>query len=103
LTVSNGTATDTLTVNGLDGGARFQLSQDANGGTVVQLASTRVFNVSTVTELNAAILQMDSGGQNAAPNANYTINITASFSLSSELYALNLLSGSSVTINGSDG
>ncbi|MHC2433787.1 Ig-like domain-containing protein [Bradyrhizobium sp. USDA 4451] len=103
LTVSNGTVTDTLTVNGLDGGARFQLSQDANGGTIVQLVSTRVFNVSNVTELNAAILQMDSGGQNAAPNANYTINITASFSLSSELYALNLLSGSSVTINGSDG
>ncbi|WP_168858726.1 Ig-like domain-containing protein [Bradyrhizobium brasilense] len=103
LSISNGTVTDTLTVNGLDGGARFQLSQDANGGTVVQLVSTRVFNVSNVTELNAAILQMDSGGQNAAPNANYTINITASFSLSSELYALNLLSGSSVTINGSDG
>ncbi|MGY4256097.1 hypothetical protein ACVI1L_003165 [Bradyrhizobium sp. USDA 4516] len=103
LSISNGTVTDTLTVNGLDGGARFQLSQDANGGTVVQLVSTRVFNVSNVTELNAAVLQMDSGGQNAAPNANYTINITASFSLSSELYALNLLSGSSVTINGSDG
>nr|WP_283811343.1 Ig-like domain-containing protein [Bradyrhizobium uaiense] len=103
VTVSNGTVTDTLTVNGLDGGARFQLSQDANGGTIVQLVSTRVFNVSNVTELNAAILQMDSGGQNAAPNANYTINITANFSLSSELYALNLLSGSSVTINGSDG
>ncbi|QOZ37283.1 hypothetical protein XH92_41830 [Bradyrhizobium sp. CCBAU 53421] len=103
LSISNGTTTDTLTVTGLDGGTRFQLSQDANGGTIVQIVSTRVFNVSNVAELNAAILQMDSGGQNAASNANYTINITANFGLTSELYALNLLGGSSVTINGSDG
>ncbi len=103
LSISNGTTTDTLTVNGLDGGTRFQLTQDANGGTIVQITSTRVFNVASVADLNAAILQMDSGGQNAAQNANYTINITANFSLTSELYAFNLLSGSSVTINGSDG
>ncbi|MCC8977059.1 beta strand repeat-containing protein, partial [Bradyrhizobium brasilense] len=103
LSISNGTTTDTLTLAGVGAGASFQLSQDANGGTIVQIVSTRVFNVSNVAELNAAILQMDSGGQNAAPNANYTINITANFSLTSELYALNLLSGSSVTINGSDG
>ncbi|MCP1974733.1 Ig-like domain-containing protein [Bradyrhizobium elkanii] len=103
LSISNGTTTDTLTVTGLDGGTRFQLTQDANGGTVVQIVSTRIFNVSSVAELNAAITQMDSGGQNAAQNANYTINITADFSLTSELYAFNLLSGSSVTINGSDG
>ena len=103
LSISNGTTTDTLTVTGLDGGTRFQLSQDANGGTVVQIVSTRVFNVSSVAELNAAITQMDSGGQNAAQNANYTINVTADFSLTSELFAFNLLSGSSVTINGSDG
>ncbi|MCP1840973.1 hypothetical protein ACVIHI_006109 [Bradyrhizobium sp. USDA 4524] len=103
LSISNGTTTDTLTLAGVGAGTSFQLSQDANGGTIVQVVSTRVFNVSNVAELNAAILQMDSGGQNAAPNANYTINITANFSLTSELYALNLLSGSSVTINGSDG
>ncbi|WP_198960843.1 Ig-like domain-containing protein [Bradyrhizobium sp. UFLA03-84] len=103
LSISNGTTTDTLTVTGLDGGTRFQLTQDANGGTIVQIVSTRVFNVASVADLNAAILQMDSGGQNAAQNANYTINITANFSLTSELYAFNLLSGSSVTINGSDG
>ena len=103
LSISNGTTTDTLTVNGLDGGTRFQLTQDATGGTIVQIISTRVFNVASVADLNAAILQMDSGGQNAAQNANYTINITANFSLTSELYAFNLLSGSSVTINGSDG
>ncbi|VIO66617.1 Adhesin BmaC autotransporter [Bradyrhizobium ivorense] len=103
LSVSNGTTTDTLTLAGVGAGTSFQLSQDANGGTIVQVVSTRVFNVANVAQLNAAILQMDSGGQNAAPNANYTINITANFSLTSELYALNLLSGSSVTINGSDG
>ncbi|WP_420968217.1 Ig-like domain-containing protein [Bradyrhizobium sp. B120] len=103
LSVSNGTTTDTLTLAGVGAGTSFQLSQDANGGTIVQVVSTRVFNVSNVAQLNAAILQMDSGGANAAPNANYTINITANFSLTSELYALNLLSGSSVTINGSDG
>ncbi|MCC8943255.1 autotransporter-associated beta strand repeat-containing protein, partial [Bradyrhizobium sp. Arg68] len=103
LSVSNGTTTDTLTLAGVGAGTSFQLSQDANGGTIVQIVSTRVFNVANVAQLNAAILQMDSGGQNAAPNANYTINITANFSLTSELYALNLLSGSSVTINGSDG
>ncbi|MCC8960603.1 autotransporter-associated beta strand repeat-containing protein, partial [Bradyrhizobium sp. Pear77] len=102
LSISNGTATDTLTLAGV-GGTSFQLSQDANGGTIVQVVSTRVFNVSNVAELNAAILQMDSGGTNAAANASYTINITANFSLTSELYAFNLLSGSSVTINGSDG
>ncbi|WP_375777522.1 Ig-like domain-containing protein [Bradyrhizobium sp. ma5] len=103
LSISNGTTTDTLTLAGVGSGTSFQLSQDANGGTIVQVVSTRVFNASNVAELNAAILQMDSGGVNAAANANYTINITANFSLTSELYALNLLSGSSVTINGSDG
>ncbi|MGY3693799.1 hypothetical protein ACVIGA_003879 [Bradyrhizobium sp. USDA 3240] len=103
LSISNGTTTDTLTLAGVGSGTSFQLSQDANGGTIVQVVSTRVFNASNVAELNAAILQMDSSGVNAAANANYTINITANFSLTSELYALNLLSGSSVTINGSDG
>ncbi|WP_167386908.1 Ig-like domain-containing protein [Bradyrhizobium mercantei] len=103
LSISNGTTTDTLTLAGVGAGTSFQLSQDVSGGTIVQVVSTRVFNVSNVTDLNAAILQMDSSGQNAAANANYTINITANFSLTSELYALNLLSGSSVTINGSDG
>ncbi|WP_338830264.1 Ig-like domain-containing protein [Bradyrhizobium sp. 27S5] len=103
LSISNGTTTDTLTLTGVGAGTSFQLSQDATGGTIVQVVSTRVFNVSNVAELNAAILQMDSGGVNAAPSASYTINITANFSLTSELYALNLLSGSSVTINGSDG
>ncbi|GKQ56105.1 Ig-like domain-containing protein [Bradyrhizobium sp. Ce-3] len=103
LSISNGTTTDTLTLAGVGAGTSFQLSQDANGGTIVQVVSTRVFNVSNVAELNAAILQMDSGGVNAAANANYTINITANFNLTSELYALNLLSGSSVTVNGSDG
>ncbi|GIQ76412.1 Ig-like domain-containing protein [Bradyrhizobium sp. RD5-C2] len=103
LSISNGTTTDTLTLAGVGSGTSFQLSQDANGGTIVQVVSTRVFNASNVAELNAAILQMDSSGVNAAANASYTINITANFSLTSELYALNLLSGSSVTINGSDG
>jgi hypothetical protein len=53
------------------------------------------------TSLNGAIRSIDVGGSNAATNTNYTITLTASITLSAaDLLAINLPSGSSLTIVG---
>jgi Hint domain len=61
------------------------------------------FNVTNETELNADIRAIDVSGADAAQNTNYVINITANINLSTELLAINLESGSSLTLAGTNG
>ena len=56
---------------------------------------TTVLSVSSEAGLNNAILAIDLIGSGA-----YVINLTTSITLSSDLYAINLQSGASLTING---
>ena len=56
------------------------------------------------TSLNGAIRSIDVGGSNAATSTNYTITLTASITLSAaDLLAINLPTGSSLTIVGGTG
>jgi hypothetical protein len=64
---------------------------------------TTTFTVANETQLNTAIQAIDAGGADAAANTAYTIDITGQISLTSELPAINLDSGSSVTIAGTNG
>jgi hypothetical protein len=58
------------------------------------------FQVANQTDLNNAITQIDVGGASAAINTAYTITLTSSFTLSTDLWAINLASGSSLTVQG---
>src|SRR5262245_43697980 len=58
------------------------------------------FSVANQAQLDSALQQIDAGGGSAAANTAYTITLTADFSLSSNIWAINLLGGSSVTIDG---
>jgi hypothetical protein len=56
-----------------------------------------VFNVSTEADLNAALQQID---LSPAQNTNYTINFENSITLTSQLDAINLIGGDTLTIDG---
>ena len=78
----------------------FVLSADSAGtGTTVSLVQSS-YLVASEADLNAALAQIDLTGQSSAPNIAYAITFTASFTLSTDLYAINLAGGSTVTING---
>src|SRR5580704_16363988 len=53
--------------------------------------------------LNSVIAAIDLGGSDAQPGANYVINITGQINLTTDLLAINLAPGSSLTIEGTDG
>ena len=89
LTVKSGTTTVMLNVSAAD--ATLQAQADAGGGTKLSLP---VPTVDTEAELNAALLSI------ASRNAANTINIGASFTLDTDLAAINLGAGGSLTING---
>jgi len=77
----------------------FVLQPDAGTGTTVTVVQSG-FLVASEADLNAALAQIDLTGRFSAPNVAYTITFTASFALTADLYAINLASGSAVTING---
>jgi hypothetical protein len=65
---------------------------------------TTTFTATDFASLNTAIKAIDAQGAQAAPNTAYTINITGTINvIGGGLEAINLLSGSSVTILGSNG
>src|SRR6516162_4384066 len=63
---------------------------------------TSNFSVGDITTLNTDIRSIDVGGSNAATNTNYTITFTGDINLTSQLLAINLASGSTLTIEGSN-
>ena len=81
----------------------FVLQADAGTGTAAGTSVTVVqsdFLVASEADLNAALALIDVGGKFATPNVAYTIMFTAGFTLTTDLDAINLAGGSSVTING---
>ena len=69
---------------------------------VAPVPETTYSNDSEAT-LNDAIQKIDVGGADAAPNTAYTIDITGTIDLTTALLAINLESGSSLTIAGTTG
>ena len=62
-----------------------------------------IFTVASEADLNADIRAIDVSGADAAQNTNYVINITGTIDLTTDLLAINLESGSSLTIAGTNG
>ncbi|HEV2364217.1 MAG TPA: hypothetical protein VGS12_08485 [Caulobacteraceae bacterium] len=77
----------------------FYLSTDGTSGTDVQAIQTS-FSVASEADLNAALQAIDLTGAQSRPNTAYTITLAAGFTLASDLDAVNLASGDSLTING---
>ncbi|MGO9356779.1 MAG: autotransporter-associated beta strand repeat-containing protein, partial [Xanthobacteraceae bacterium] len=100
LTVTSGSITDVLTLSGTAAGTQFSLVSDGHGGTEIPQTSS---NDNSEAALNAEIRAIDVGGADAAPNTAYVINIDGPISLTSDLLAINLDSGSSLTIAGTNG
>jgi tetratricopeptide (TPR) repeat protein len=67
------------------------------------LTMTTEFTVASEADLNAAIRAIDLSGSDAATNTAYTIKITTTISLTTDLLALNLPSGSSAIVEGTNG
>ena len=91
-----GTTVASLNLTGSFGSQQFTAVNDQNGGTSI-LQTT--FIATDFNSLNAAIKAIDATGADAAANTSYTIEVTAGISLG-VLEAINLNSGSSVTIEG---
>ena len=77
----------------------FQVTADGTGGAAVRLLQTQ-FTIASESDLNAALALIDLGGAQSAANLNYTLTFTSGFTLSSDLYAINLAAGDTLTING---
>lgn len=77
----------------------FQVTADGTGGAAIRVLQTQ-FTIASQGDLNAALAQIDLGGAQSAANLNYTLTFTSGFTLSSDLYAINLAAGDTLTING---
>ncbi|MCX7383867.1 MAG: hypothetical protein NT133_21165, partial [Alphaproteobacteria bacterium] len=103
LTVTSNGTVETLKVSGLPDGT-VAISTDSTGGTKVTGTPTS-YLVHNETELNDALAKMDIGGIYSAVNTPYTITLApglpnGSLTLSQNALAVNLMSGSSLTIIG---
>ena len=98
LTVTGGGVTDTLTLAGLAARSSFMLRSDGHGGTTV-IDST----VTNEADLNTLIGSIDLTGTNAGADRSYAITIDGTLPLGGSLSAINLPSGASLTITGTDG
>ena len=100
VTVTSGNSSDVLTFDGLISSNQLLVLSDGQGGTA--LTGTTV-SLADGTVLNTTIRAIDVGGIDAAPNTAYTIDISGPIDLTTALLAINLESGSSLTIAGTNG
>jgi hypothetical protein len=77
----------------------FVLQADASGGTQITVVQNR-YLVGSEADLNAALAQIDVGGKAAAAGQFYTIVLTAGFTLTSDIDAINLMAGDTLRIDG---
>jgi hypothetical protein len=77
----------------------FVVQSDGAAGTQISLAQT-TYTIGSEADLNAALTQIDLGGPSSVPGFAYIFDFTAGFTLSSELFAINLAAGDTLTING---
>ena len=80
-------------------GFAFPLQPDGASGTNVEAILTQ-FTVATASDLSAALQSIDVGGAAAAAGTSYTITVASDIALNLALPAINLASGSTLTING---
>ena len=100
VTVTSGNTSDVLTFGGLISSNQLLVLSDGHGSTA--LTGTTV-SLANGTALNAAIRAIDVGGVDAAPDTAYTIDISGPIDLTNALCAINLESGSSLTLAGTNG
>ncbi|HEY1932502.1 MAG TPA: hypothetical protein VGG99_10855 [Acetobacteraceae bacterium] len=61
---------------------------------------TSSFTVGTEAALDAGLVSIENGGSNAGAGVAYTIALSSGFTLTSDMQAVALLTGSSLTVNG---
>ena len=110
LSIQSGGGTLTVNLSGTGGQQpSLLIGSDGQGGTTISLDAIvpgqTSFVVSSEAELNADLAKIDAGGGNATANTAYTItlNVGALLALTSDLDAIDLDSGSSLTIIGNGG
>src|SRR4051794_30152794 len=64
------------------------------------MSGSTSFTVASTDDLNAALRAIDVGGTSSAPNTAYTISFSSSFTLTGQLYAINLAGGDRLAIEG---
>src|SRR5271157_3023264 len=64
------------------------------------MAGTVVYTITSEADLDAAIAAIDVGGTASAANASYIFLITTDLSLSSDIPAINLATGDTLSIQG---
>ncbi len=96
---SKATATLNLDPTYNYGADSFVLQPDAGTGTAVTVVQSS-FLVGSEADFNAALAKIDLGGLYADPKLAYSITFTAGFALTTDLNAIDLAAGSSLTING---
>ena len=101
VSVRSGSTTDLLTVIGVANGMEFELAADSGTGTQLEIWVVPTLDVSSETQLNAALAEINSGGTSAAAGVGYVIDITSGFSIDSSVTPINLLAGSSLSVIGS--
>jgi len=100
LTLSGGSSTATLDFDSLaNKGFRFSGDGNSNAGTDLIVFNTG-FTVASETDLNAALAAIDLTGTQSLPNTSYTISFDGDIALSTDLWAINLASGDTLTIIG---
>ena len=106
LAISTASGVLDLQTSGVAARSLFSVSTDSAGGTDVSLVApgTRSFTVENEADLNAVLSFIDVGGAGAQSNAAYTITFAGvadgTMSLSGALDAINLMGGSTLTIDG---
>ena len=101
LSVTNGSVTDTVSISGIANGTQLLALPDSGNGTEVTMSAVgTIFSVNNGSSLNGLLADISSGGQIAAANTSYTIDVSQGFTLTANIQPINLLSGSSLTING---
>src|SRR4029077_17671511 len=71
-----------------------------NGTAFGRKTAPTSFTVSNTDQLNAALAAIDVGGSSSAPNTAFTITFASGFTLTSQLDAINLAGGETLTIDG---
>ncbi len=100
VTGSTGTATLALdpTVNYAIDSFVFGPDSSATGALVSVLQNS--FTIASESDLNTVLAEIDTGGKFAAAGITYTLTLTANVSLTTQLDAINLVSGGTVVVNG---
>ncbi|SHK06892.1 Peptidase M10 serralysin C terminal [Roseomonas rosea] len=105
LTVSSGAQTTVVTLQGVEAGTRFLVGEDSDGSALITVFDPDApvetnFTVGSADALNLALSLIGEGGLYAQAGTAYTITLTADLLLVEDLWAIDLLAGSTLSIQG---